>query len=133
MRTITASVPAASHSCSLYICYVRTLPPAAGDSRAVLCRKGQAVPLTSDHKPGRADEMVSTGALAALCPGHPAALLHSAQMALLGARLSGMLQHCPVPCAAYVEPRTTAIGVLHHSSSAACSSACKHTADTPIS
>ena len=31
-------------------------PP--GDSRAVLCRKGMALPLTEDHKPGRADEMV---------------------------------------------------------------------------
>ncbi|CAN6441283.1 unnamed protein product [Victoria cruziana] len=27
-----------------------------GDSRAVLCRGGQAIPLTSDHKPDRADE-----------------------------------------------------------------------------
>ncbi|XP_031488694.1 probable protein phosphatase 2C 6 isoform X1 [Nymphaea colorata] len=28
-----------------------------GDSRAVLCRGGQAIPLTSDHKPNRADEL----------------------------------------------------------------------------
>jgi hypothetical protein len=35
------------------------IPRPPGDSRAVLCRKGVAVPLTSDHKPGRADEMVS--------------------------------------------------------------------------
>lgn len=31
----------------------------AGDSRAVLCRKGTAVCLTSDHKPDRKDELVS--------------------------------------------------------------------------
>jgi protein phosphatase 2C len=30
--------------------------PAAGDSRAVLCRAGQAIPLTQDHKPARQDE-----------------------------------------------------------------------------
>ncbi|CAK7325740.1 unnamed protein product [Dovyalis caffra] len=29
-----------------------------GDSRAVLCRKGVAVPLSSDHKPDRADELL---------------------------------------------------------------------------
>lgn len=34
-----------------------------GDSRAVLCRKGQAVPLTNDHKPGRPDEMARVSAL----------------------------------------------------------------------
>ncbi|KAL2940559.1 Protein phosphatase 2C 37 [Bienertia sinuspersici] len=28
-----------------------------GDSRAILCRKGVAVPLSSDHKPDRADEL----------------------------------------------------------------------------
>ncbi|KAM7499299.1 hypothetical protein LguiA_023713 [Lonicera macranthoides] len=29
-----------------------------GDSRAVLCRNGLAIPLSSDHKPDRADELV---------------------------------------------------------------------------
>lgn len=33
-----------------------------GDSRAVLCRSGQAHPLTVDHKPEREDEMVSAPA-----------------------------------------------------------------------
>jgi len=32
-----------------------------GDSRAVLCRKGAAISLTSDHKPNRKDEAVRTG------------------------------------------------------------------------
>lgn len=31
----------------------------AGDSRAVLCRNGQAIPLTDDHKAAREDETVS--------------------------------------------------------------------------
>jgi hypothetical protein len=31
-------------------------PP--GDSRAVLCRSGAAIPLTHDHKPSRSDELV---------------------------------------------------------------------------
>lgn len=30
----------------------------AGDSRAVLCRAGQAIPLTDDHKAAREDETV---------------------------------------------------------------------------
>lgn len=30
-----------------------------GDSRAVLCRSGAAVPLTDDHKAAREDETVS--------------------------------------------------------------------------
>lgn len=34
-----------------------------GDSRAVLCRRGVAVPLTSDHKPGREDEMARVSSL----------------------------------------------------------------------
>jgi serine/threonine protein phosphatase PrpC len=33
--------------------------PAAGDSRAVLCRGGKALQLSDDHKPNRPDEMVS--------------------------------------------------------------------------
>jgi serine/threonine protein phosphatase PrpC len=31
----------------------------AGDSRAVLCRGGVAIPLTDDHKAAREDETVS--------------------------------------------------------------------------
>jgi len=31
----------------------------AGDSRAVLCRSGVAIPLTDDHKAAREDETVS--------------------------------------------------------------------------
>ncbi|KAF6257193.1 phosphatase 2C-like domain-containing protein [Scenedesmus sp. NREL 46B-D3] len=34
-----------------------------GDSRAVLCRKGGAIPLTSDHKPDRSDEAARVSAL----------------------------------------------------------------------
>lgn len=36
-----------------------TMSTHAGDSRAVLCRSGVAIPLTDDHKAAREDETVS--------------------------------------------------------------------------
>ena len=54
--------------CVLIVWYGHTLSPqflklehfikCAGDSRAVLCRAGQAIPLTDDHKAAREDETV---------------------------------------------------------------------------
>lgn len=50
----------------LTICTLLTTPLRhalpAGDSRAVLLRGSEAVPLSRDHKPSRADERVSSGA-----------------------------------------------------------------------
>lgn len=65
------------------------LLPAAfiGDSRAVLCRRGVAVPLTSDHKPGREDEMVSVMAPAACGPAGPLILLIVLQATSTGPEL----------------------------------------------
>lgn len=46
----------------------------AGDSRAVLCRSGVAIPLTDDHKAAREDETVSCVALCHHTSAHLCAL-----------------------------------------------------------